>query len=105
MTEINYNKLIRDKIPEIIKDSGKTPIVEKAIGEELLELLNSKLIEELDEYNVSGEIEELADLVEVIYGILKHKGIYLEEFESIRQEKKLKRGAFDKGLVLIKVID
>ena len=105
MTEINYNKLIRDKIPEIIKDSGKTPIVEKAIGEELLELLNTKLMEELEEYNSSGKIEELADLVEVIYGILKHKGTSLEEFESIRQEKKFKRGAFDKGLVLVKVID
>lgn len=105
MTETNYNKLIRDKIPEIIKDSGKTPIVERATGEYLLELLNSKLIEELDEYNVSGEIEELADLVEVICGILQHKGISLEEFDSIRQDKRHKRGAFDKGLVLKKVID
>ena len=44
MTETNYNKLIRDKIPEIIKDSGKTPIVERATGEELLELLNMEVI-------------------------------------------------------------
>lgn len=105
MAEINYNKLIRDKIPEIIKDSGKTPIVERVTNEKLLELLNYKLIEELEEYNSSGEVEELADLVELIYGILKYKGVSIDEFESIRKEKKHKRGAFDKGLVLKKVID
>lgn len=92
IAEINYNKLIRDKISQIIKDSGKTPIIEIATGEELLELLNIKLTEELNKYDSSGEIEKLADLVEVIYGILKHKVISLEEFESIREEKKLKRG-------------
>ena len=105
MKEIIYNKLIRDKIPEIIKNSGKTPIIEKVKGEELLKLLNSKLIEELEEYNSSGEIEELADLVEVVQAILKYKGISLDKFESIKEDKKLKRGAFENGLVLVKVLE
>lgn len=105
LKEIIYNKLIRDNIPKIIKNSGKTPIIEKVEGEELLKLLNSKLIEELEEYKSSGEIEELADLVEVIEAILNLKGISLDEFESIKEDKRLKRGAFGKGLVLIKVIE
>lgn len=105
MKEIIYNKLIRDNIPEIIKSSGKTPIVDKVEGEGLLMLLKSKLIEELEEYNSSDEVEELADLIEVVYAILKYKGISLGEFEAIREEKKIKRGAFDEGLVLLKVLE
>jgi len=105
MKTIEYNKLIRDKIPEIIEKSGKTAIVEKVEGEELFRLLNTKLEEELDEYKESKSIEELADLVEVIYGILDQKNVSIEEFERIRQEKNAKRGAFKEGLVLKKVIE
>lgn len=84
-----YNKLIRDRIPEIIESSGKKAIVEKVDGDQLLELLNKKLYEELDEYNESGEIEELADLVEVVQAILEYKGIPLAEFDDIRERKKI----------------
>lgn len=105
MKEIIYNKLIRDKIPEIIEESGKTAIVEIAEGEDLLNLLNAKLSEELEEYNVSGDIEELADLVEVVHAILDQKGVTIEQFDSIRKEKNQNRGAFKKGLVLLKVIE
>lgn len=105
MKEIIYNKLIRDNIPEIIINSGKTPIIGKVEGQELLKQLNAKLLEELEEYNSSGEVEELADLAEVIYAIIKFKDISLEEFDAIRKEKNTKRGAFDKGLMLLKVIE
>lgn len=105
MKTIEYNKLIRDKIPEIIEKAGKQAIVEKVNGDELFKLLNIKLEEELNEYKESGSVEELADLVEVIYGILNHKGVSIEEFEKIRQEKNEKRGTFKEGLVLIKVIE
>ena len=105
MKTIEYNKLIRDRIPEIIEKDGKTAIVEKAQGGELLRLLNEKLSEELAEYKESESIEELADLVEVVYGILNHKEISIEEFEKIRHEKNEKRGGFKEGLVLIKVIE
>lgn len=105
MKAIVYNKLIRDRIPEIIEKSGKKPVIEKAGGEKLLELLNTKLEEELEEYKESGSIEELADLVEVVYGILDFKGITLKEFENIRKEKNKARGAFKEGLVLLKVLE
>lgn len=105
MKILDYNKLIRDKIPEIIEEGGKTPIVAKVEGQKLLDLLNAKLMEELEEYNESGEVEELADLVEVVQAILDYKGVSIDEFEYIREKKNHKRGAFKKGLFLIKVIE
>lgn len=100
-----YNKLVRDKIPEIIKASGKQASFEKKSGTELLKLLNQKLDEELLEYKESDNIEELADLVEVVYGILKYKNVSIDEFEKIRNDKNNKRGSFDEGIILIEVID
>ncbi len=103
MQTINYNKLVRDKIPEIIQKDGKYAEIEKVKGEKLIELLKKKLDEELEEYKESGDIEELADLVEVVYGILHHSGVSSSQFESIRQEKNKKRGSFEDGIVLLQV--
>lgn len=96
-----YNKLIRDKIPEIItKDNGKTCVTRIMADDEYLESLNAKMQEELNEYLASGEIEELADLEEVLRAILDVKGVSYDEFEKIRNEKVLKRGAFKKKIFL-----
>jgi len=105
MKTIKYNKLIRDRIPEIIEASGKKAIVEKVEGEELLDLLNKKLFEELKEYEESGEVEELADLVEVVQAILDYKRISIEDFNKIREKKNMSRGAFKEGLLLIEVVE
>lgn len=103
MTTIKYNKLIRDKIPEIIEKSGKKAIYEKVEGDQLLELLNKKLYEELEEYSESGEIEELADLVEVVQAILEYKEITIDEFNKMKEEKNILRGGFKEGLLLLEV--
>lgn len=96
-----YNKLIRDKIPEIIaKDNGKTCVTRIMADDEYLESLNAKMQEELNEYLASGKVEELADLEEVLRAILDVKGISYDEFEKIRNEKVLKRGAFKKKIFL-----
>lgn len=100
-----YNKLIRDKIPEIISNSGKSFKTKNLCDEEYIISLNNKLQEELDEYNEDGEVKELADLVEVIYAILNYKGISVEKFEKLRLQKKEERGGFDKKLFLIGVDD
>ena len=94
MKIIEYNKLVRDKIPEIIEKDGKKVVFERVGGGQLLKLLNNKLEEELVEYKASGSVEELADLVEVVYGILEHLGVSIEDFEAIRKDKSDKRGAF-----------
>ncbi|MDQ7095468.1 DUF429 domain-containing protein [Desulfosporosinus sp. PR] len=98
-----YNKLVRDKIPQIIEDSGKKAIIEKVSGTGYLDLL--KLGEELQEYLDSQKVEELADLVEVVYAILDYKGVSRQEFESIRKQKVEERGAFRDRLLLKEVRD
>ena len=105
MKIIKYNKLIRDRIPEIIESSGKTAIVEKVQGEELLGLLNKKLFEELKEYEESNKVEELADLVEVVQAILDYKVVTIEDFNKIREKKNESRGAFKEGLLLIEIVE
>ena len=99
-----YNKLVRDKIPEIIESKPNKKCKTKILtDDEYLLALNKKLQEELKEYLESGEVEELADLQEVLLAILKVKNVSLEEFESIRLAKVDKRGAFDSKIFLEEV--
>jgi len=105
MKKISYNKLVRDKIPEIIEASGKKYTVESMDKKEHLNYLIKKLQEELNEYYENNEIEELADLVEVIYGILSLEGISIKDFHSMREKKNSERGKFKKGLKLLEVIE
>ena len=95
-----YNKLVRDNIPEIMIKNGAKPVTKILSDDEYLNELNKKLQEELTEYLLDGNIEELADLEEVLLAILKLKNISLEEFNKIRIEKVNKRGAFDKKIFL-----
>jgi predicted house-cleaning noncanonical NTP pyrophosphatase (MazG superfamily) len=100
---IKYEKLVRDKIPEIIESSGKKAIVEVLNAQKYQEYLNIKLKEEMQEYQESDSVEELADLVEVIYALLDYKGVTLEQFEKIRYDKFVQRGGFRKRLLLKEV--
>ncbi len=98
---MSYNKLVRDKIPEIIeRNEGRSCKTRILDDEEYLFELNKKIQEELAEYLESGEIEELADLEEVLRAILDSKGVSYEEFERIRLEKVNKRGAFKDRIYL-----
>ena len=98
---IKYNKAIRDKIPEIIADSGKKYNLKQLDDEPFLAELEKKLIEEVNEYAESKDVEELADLVEVIYRISELKGVNSDELDKIRKDKAEKRGKFDDNLFLI----
>ena len=95
-----YNKLVRDKIEEIMISNGAKPITRILSDEEYQKELDKKLLEEVKEYLESGEIEELADIEEVILAILNTKGQKKENLEEIRKNKVLKRGAFKKKLFL-----
>ena len=96
-----YNKLVRDKIPDIIAgDNGKTCVTRIMEDDEYLKALNTKMQEELKEYLESGEVEELADLEEVLRAILDVKKVSYDEFEKIRKAKVNKRGAFKKKIFL-----
>lgn len=100
MSVIEYNKLVRDKIPQIIEDDNKKCSVRILDDEEYLKMIDVKLDEELAEYHKDQNVEELADLLEVIYAAAKARGYSIEELERIRKEKADKRGAFDKKIFL-----
>ena len=99
--DMKYNKAIRDKIPEIIEQSGKKCTVKILSDEAFLEKLEEKLTEEVLEYQESKSLDELADILEVINRILNIKGIKKGELEEIQIMKKDERGGFDKNLFLI----
>ena len=98
-----YNKLVRDKIPEIIMQQGNTPKVATLTDAEYFTALNQKLTEEVAEYLEDYSIEELADIMEVVYAIAKHRGLSREELEKLRFDKRNNRGAFDKKICLLEV--
>ena len=102
---MKYNKLVRDRIPEIIEASGKSCVTEILSDEAYLRLLEAKLDEELAEYHSDQTIEELADLLEVIYAAAMARGYTLEQLESVRAAKAEKRGAFANKILLKEVIE
>lgn len=97
---MQYHKLVRDRIPEIIESDGKICIWETLSDADYLSLLEEKLNEELAEYQQSKSLEELADLLEVMQAVLKARGWTWEELEQVRAEKAAKRGGFEKKILL-----
>ena len=96
-----FNKLVRDKIPQIIESNNEKCTTRILDNDEYLQELNTKLKEELNEYLESGDIEELADMEEVMRAILDAKNCSYDEFEDIRLSKLKKRGAFKDRIFLI----
>lgn len=98
---IYYNKLVRDRIPEIMRENGETPhtkvLDETACRRELLK----KLDEETAEYKESGEAEELADILEVLLALAAAQGVSEEELQRLCAEKRKARGGFSERIFLI----
>lgn len=97
---MKYNKLIRDRIPEIIKKNNDIPITHIADDEEYWNKLKEKLKEEVDEFLKESTEEELADILEVVYAISDYMKIGKEKLEQVREVKAQKRGVFKKKIVL-----
>lgn len=97
---MSYHKLVRDKIVDIIKSNGEKPIYRVLNNDEYLTELHKKLFEEAREFIEEDSIDELADLLEVIYAIAKEKNIQLSKVEQIRLMKREKRGGFDNKIYL-----
>ena len=100
-----YNKLVRDRIPEIIEKSGKKYTVEILNDSDYLTMIDKKLDEELAEYHEDQNIEELADLMEVIYAAAEARGYSVEELEAVRLAKVEKRGTFKEKTLLREVVE
>jgi predicted house-cleaning noncanonical NTP pyrophosphatase (MazG superfamily) len=96
------SKLVRDKIPDIIRESGETPVTRKVTGLELRAALIDKLEEELDEFFQASSrdavMEELADILEVVYALGGSYGS-TDELLSVSLVKRLERGGFDEGFI------
>jgi len=99
----SFNKLVRDKIPEIIKADDKECETRVLDDKEYLLSLNKKLDEELREYYETESIDELADMAEVIFAIVEQYGMSIQEFERLRLSKREKRGGFDQKLFLMNI--
>lgn len=106
MTTIKrYHKLVRDRIPEIIESCGKRCTTEVLSDADFLHMVDIKLDEELAEYHRDQSIEELADLIEVIYAAAQARGYSAAQLDAIREEKAISRGAFDKKILLKEVME
>jgi len=90
-------KLVRDNYPELCPDNTYGSIS----TDDRLTYLNKKLVEEVNEYQETGRLEELADLVEVAHAILKLWNIEIPDFERVRKQKRKERGGYEKGVLLI----
>lgn len=95
-----YNKLVRDKIPEIIKADGRECEVEIVSAEEKYILLEEKLKEEVNEFLEDKNLEELADVMEVLFGLADSLGYSEENLIKARDKKREERGGFKEGIVL-----
>ena len=96
-----YNKLVRDKIPEIIQENGGRAEIRVLSDEEYRRYLEMKLDEEVGEYHLEKNIEELADILEVLYALASSVGSSREELETVYNKKHEARGGFEKRILLI----
>ncbi len=97
---MNYNKLIRDSIIEIIEKKGEKATYHVANDSEYYTKLKEKLLEETNEFLSDETTEELADILEVINALCEVKGITFEDVEKERKKKNLERGTFSKRIIL-----
>ncbi len=117
---IEYNKLVRDKIPDMIRADGKTPYTHRVSGLKKEQALQDKLVEEVKEFQESKSIEELGDILDVVeklisygklqpmdrdavYCVAANYGIQRKELDKVRKEKAEEKGGFDLGIILEKV--
>ena len=100
------NKLVRDNIPDKIKDSGKIPIYQLINNkDEFIRLLKNKLQEEVTEYLESNDVIELCDIIEVVYALIDIHGVYQMDFENLRKNKSNSNGVFKRQVFLSDIVD
>lgn len=100
-----YNKLVRDQIPQLIQDSGRKCSTRILSETEYFDALLDKVVEEIEEYRISGNEEELADVYEVLDCLVElkeYEPMHLDYLQLIRREA---RGSFKERILLIDVDD
>ena len=97
---MKYNKLVRDKIPEYIKSKGGAPITHIAEDKEYWQKLKEKLTEEINEFLEAENIEEMADILEVIDAICDYKKFDKDKLQKTKNKKAEERGKFRDKIIL-----
>ncbi|WP_097028127.1 nucleoside triphosphate pyrophosphohydrolase [Clostridium peptidivorans] len=100
-----YNKLVRDKVPEVLEQEGKKYVIQYAEKEKMLDLLKDKLKEEAREFFQDDSLEGLADIVEVVFSLANELGYSEEEVLVKRTEKREEKGGFEERIVLERVCE
>ena len=100
-----YNKLVRDKIPEMIRQQGQEPVVRILEEDEYVRCLHQKLDEEVAEFHRDLNGEELADILEVVLALAANMGISQEKLAEIYREKHIQRGGFADRVFLVSKAD
>lgn len=102
-----YNKLVRDLIPQVIEENGKTCSIRVLEQGEHLEEIKVKMQEEALEFLEAASpkeaVEELADILELVHTAIQMYDVSYEQLEQIRTQKKSQRGGFSKGVYLVEV--
>ena len=98
---MTYNKLVRDKIPDLIKAQGEIPHFRILAAEEYTRALEQKLDEETSEFHGERNLEELADILEVVFALAERQGCSRERLMELYQKKHDARGGFSERIFLI----
>ena len=98
---IRYDKLVRDKIPQLIEERGERPIIRVLEDGEYAESLERKLDEETAEYHRDKTPEELADILEVVFALAEQQGCSRETLMEVYRQKHEARGGFAERIFLI----
>jgi len=101
---MKHNKLVRDRIPDIITERGDEPVIQILDAGAYRRELRRKLQEEVAEFGESGEVEELADVLEVVYALAAAEGVSKFQLEEKRERKRGERGGFDRRIFLVETI-
>jgi len=103
-----FDKLVRDNIPKIISENGSLPVTRVLSDDEYFFYLKKKLLEECNEVlnskSNSEILEELSDVLEVVYSMSKFLSTSHSQLETLRESKSSERGSFDCKILLEKII-